>query len=222
MRTPMPPSTLLRFLSDDSRLKLLVTWLSCLVASIAGASAIQLGIEARYVVPVSVILMIVIFVVLGVGQVRRQIGFSGKGSSSGRALLFLPATKELQAARSETAEGRARLQHFFEEIGATVKPYPPIDLHVSADLSRGRAMSKGAVRTMSYTVPALLVGVTVYGMITNDRGILLAVLQVLRYSGLALLAWSLGKVIGLPSDVRGRGRERAGVMKPREGSSPRR
>src|SRR4051812_29043124 len=50
MRTPMPPSTLLCFLSDDSRLKLLVTWLSCLVASIAGASAIQLGIEARYVV----------------------------------------------------------------------------------------------------------------------------------------------------------------------------
>jgi hypothetical protein len=49
--------------------------------------------------------------------------------------------------------------------------------------------------------------VTVYGMITHDRGILLAVLQVLRYSALALVAWSLGKVVGLPSGVRGKGRE---------------
>lgn len=211
MRTLMPLSMLLRFLSDDPKLKLFITWLSCLVASISGASAIQLGMEARYVVPVSATLMAGIFFALGAWQVKRRIGFSGEGSSSRKALISFPSTSEESPGASseiETAEGRAHLQHLLEEIEATVKPYPPIDLHMSSDLSRRRVMLKGAAtRTMSYAFSALLVGVAVYGMITHDRGILLAVLQVLGYFALALVAWSLGKAVGLPSAIRGRGRE---------------
>jgi hypothetical protein len=209
MKTLMSPAMLLRFLSDDPRLKLIVTWLSCLVAAISGATAIQLGVEARYVVPISAILMMGIFVALGVARVRRKIRLSGERSSFRKAIISISSARgnlQVTSAEMKAGEGRSSLQHFLEEIGATVEPYPPIEVQIDSDLPWRRAMFKGAaIRTMSYALSALLVGVTVYGMVNNDRGILLAVLQVLRHSALALVAWSLGKVAWLSSDVRGRG-----------------
>jgi len=202
VRGLVPPSVLLRSISDDPALKLRIAWLSCLVASILGASAIQMGAEARYVVPVSAMLMAGAFIALCIRQVKRRLGLAGEALSSGKALTLFPSTtrEELPASSSEIviAGGRIHLQRLLEEIETTVKPYPPIEVvRVDEDLLRREVAQYRLIRAMSYAFSALLAGLAVYGMITEDRGILLGVLLVLRYLMVAFVVWSIGKMIGL-------------------------
>ena len=96
--------------------------------------------------------------------------------------------------RKTTQGGKEHLEKLFEDVERTVKPYPPLDL--KTELSWKRETPKGqTVRTIGYTSAGLLIGLALFGMITHDREILFAVLDIVKYSVFGLLAWALGKAV---------------------------
>ena len=90
--------------------------------------------------------------------------------------------------------GSEQLRKLQARINQTVPPYPPIDVH--EERSWRKETPKGhVVRTVGRSSMALLASTMLYGMVTHDREIVLAVLEVIKFSVVALLAWASGSVV---------------------------
>jgi len=96
--------------------------------------------------------------------------------------------------KNSTQGGKQHLEKLLRDVESRVKPLPQID--VCTEVSWKRETPKGkAVKLLSYTSGGLLTCLALFGMITHDREMLFSVLNVVKYSMFALLAWALGKVV---------------------------
>lgn len=107
------------------------------------------------------------------------------------------------SSRKSRKEGKDQFRTLQDEINRTVKPFPDIDVHettlppdVHEKVSRHRETPGGkVVKIVSTSSVGILTAITLYGMVSHDQAVLFGVLDVVRYTMVALLAWALGKTV---------------------------
>ena len=88
--------------------------------------------------------------------------------------------------------GKDKLQRLQDEVNQVVKPYDEIDVQTTIQYRR-ESPRGNVVRIVTWSSVSLLTLIGLYGMITRDRMILLAVLKAVEVTVAAIAAGVLGK-----------------------------